>query len=634
MPNAILEKASLAFGHYPLLDKVGLVLEPGEKVGLIGRNGAGKSSLIKVLSGVQVLDDGQFWLAPGLRVAVVEQEPEFLPDQSVFEAVAEGFGNLRSLLLEYHDITDTLASPSVEAGTLLERLNDLQQALEMNGGWSIHTRIEMTLSRLRLEANRKIGSLSGGWRKRVALARAIAIEPDFLMLDEPTNHLDVESIEWLEDMLANFRGTVLFVTHDRKFLDRVSNRILELDRGRLLSFPGNFSSYKQRKDELLEIEIIQQAKSDRFLAEEEAWIRQGIKARRTRNEGRVRRLETLRCERAARRERMGSVNFALEAAPLSGKMVAELEHVNFSCGGKVIARDFSCRIVRGDKIGFIGPNGIGKTSLIRLILGDMLPDEGKVRLGTHLDIAYFDQLREGLDPEATLIETISQGSDFIEINGERKHVISYLSDFLFSPARARSPVKSLSGGERSRLFLARLFSRPSNLIVLDEPTNDLDIETLELLEVLLLNYSGTIFLVSHDRAFLDAVVTQTLVAEGDGRWREYAGGYEDYLRVRSIQPKPDKAGQARSQVTKPSERLTRQQGLTWKERQELEKLPDEIERLEKEQITLTSDLAKGINWTAQEADRAKSVSMRLEAIEKELLVLLERWETLEAKKAG
>ncbi|MBP6727267.1 MAG: ATP-binding cassette domain-containing protein, partial [Thauera sp.] len=515
MPLLSVENACLAFGHVDLLDKASFQLDAGERVALIGRNGSGKSSLLRAIAGQATLDDGLVWREVGLVTAYVPQEPDFDLERDVFATVADGLGNAAQLLVDYHAAMMLVVEDA--SPTALARLDALQHELEAADGWRLSQRVEHMLARLGLDAAAKVSSLSGGGIKRVALARALVAEPDLLLLDEPTNHLDIDGIVWLESLIRDFRGAVIVITHDRVFLDSVATRIIELDRGRLASYPGRFSDYLRRKAEELEAESKAAARFDKFLALEEVWIRKGVEARRTRNEGRVRRLEALRNERAARRDRLGNVSLAVDRGEKSGQMVAELIHVSKHYGDRTVVRDFSARIMRGDRIGFIGPNGAGKTTLLKLILGEIEPDEGTVRRGTRQSVAYFDQMREQLDPELPLTEVISPGSEFIEIGGERKHVIGYLGDFLFAPQRARSPVKSLSGGERNRLLLARLFARPANLMVLDEPTNDLDIETLDLLEDLLTRYDGTLFLVSHDRAFLDNVVTQVIAAEGDGR---------------------------------------------------------------------------------------------------------------------
>ena len=529
-----LSSAQLAFGHVALLDHAEFSLETTERVGLIGRNGTGKSSLLKVISGKFKLDDGLLVQQQGLKIAYVEQEPTFDPSTSVFAAVAAGMGEQAAMLAEYEQLTGQFGQGDDDA--LMDRMHDLQVKLDACDGWSMQNKVDTTLDRLSLTGDMLMGTLSGGMQKRVALAVALVSAPDVLLLDEPTNHLDFRSIMWLEGLLRDFKGSVLFITHDRSFLDNVATRIIELDRGKLLSFPGNFTSYQVRKSEQLEIEEVEAAKFDKVLAQEEIWIRKGVKARRVRDEGRVRRLEALRLQRAARRDQQGQVNLTVTAGERSGKIVAELENVNKSYGEKVIVKDFSATILRGDKIGLIGANGAGKTTLLKMILGEETADSGKTKLGTKLQVAYFDQMRAQLDENATLMDTIAPGSDWVEINGSKKHVRSYLNDFLFAPERARSPVKSLSGGERNRLLLARLFAKPANCLVLDEPTNDLDIDTLELLEELLEDYTGTVFLVSHDRTFLDNVVTQVIVAEGDGFWREYVGGYSDWERVKAQTP--------------------------------------------------------------------------------------------------
>jgi ABC transport system ATP-binding/permease protein len=640
MPLIQLSQISLAYGHVPLLDHVDLVIEPGERIGLIGRNGTGKSSLLRVIEGVAAADDGKAWRAPALKLASVPQEPEFQPGLSVFEAVAEGLGAGTKLLVDYHAVAHALTEAhdagAAEDPALMEKLHQLQEELDASDGWSLEHKVANTLSRLQLDADRLVADLSGGLKKRVALARALVLEPDLLLLDEPTNHLDVAAIEWLEQLLLSYSGSVLFVTHDRRFLDNVATRIIELDRGLLSSYPGNFSAYLQEKAAALETEAVHSRKFDKFLAQEEVWIRQGIQARRTRNEGRVRRLEALRLERSARRERVGKVALTVDEGERSGKLVVELRKVGKQYGGKPVVQDFSCRILRGDKVGLIGPNGSGKTTLLKLILGELQPDEGQVRLGTKLDFAYFDQFRAVLDEEATLADTISMGGDFVEINGARKHVISYLGDFLFPPERARAPVKSLSGGERNRLLLARLFSRPANVLVLDEPTNDLDIETLELLEELLQDYAGTLFLVSHDRAFLDNVVTQTIASEGEGVWKEYAGGYSDWQRMKtSAKPAAGPARRAQKGAGKAGKSTPgpspAKPGLSFKEERELSELQVKIDVLEKEQKHITSALADAALYRDQ-PEQVKQLNLRFVALEAELTSALARWEKLEAKR--
>lgn len=636
MPYLTLTDGSLAFGHVPLLDHAEFQLDPGERVALIGRNGCGKSSLLRALAGVGAIDDGIVWRQPGVRFGYVPQEPPFDPEQSVFEAVIAGMGDVSALLAEYHAVAHELAEAKADQETLLARLHQLQGELESRNAWTFETQAERVIQRFSLDADAKVGTLSGGQKKRLALAQALAISPDVLLLDEPTNHLDIGAIEWLEEMLTSSSVSIVFITHDRRFLDRVATRIVELDRGHLLSCPGSFRAYQEKKELILHDEAIQNAKFDKFLAQEEVWIRKGVEARRTRNEGRVLRLEQLRRERAARRDRQGKVELALDAGEKSGKLVAELEGVSKSFGSKTVVRDFSCRLQRGDKIGLIGANGAGKTTLLRLILGELAPDAGSARLGTRVEVAYFDQFRTQLDEEAALVDVISPGSDYVEIGNEKKHVISYLGDFLFAPQRARSPVKSLSGGERNRLLLARLFARPANVLVLDEPTNDLDIETLELLEQLLQDYPGTLFLVSHDRAFLDNVVTQTIAAEGDGRWHEYAGGYQDWADYqasrRAEQATAEAVAVKKAPSAAPVEAKTKPANgprkLSYKESRELAELPDRIAALETEQQTITARLEDPALYQSAPQE-AQALAQRLTAIDDELMTLLERWEVLE-----
>ncbi|MBW7926431.1 MAG: ATP-binding cassette domain-containing protein, partial [Burkholderiaceae bacterium] len=512
-----LSDAQLAFGHVALLDHANFSLEAGERVGLIGRNGAGKSSLLRILEGTRLPDDGTRHVQRGIRLAFVAQEPVLEAGGTVFDCVAEGLSSVVALLERYQ-----AAAPG-------DDLDALQTQIEAQDGWAWQQRVAETLERLHLDGSARVGDLSGGNKKRVALAQALVTRPDVLLLDEPTNHLDLDSIEWLEGLLRDFKGSIVTITHDRTFLDRVASRIVELDRGRLLSYPGNFSQYVAQKEAQMQQERVLAAKADKLLAQEEVWIRKGVEARRTRSQSRIARLEALRREHAGRRDAMGSVKLDISSGSQSGKLVAELTDVSKRYGDAPIVQGFSATILRGDKVGLIGPNGAGKTTLLKLILGEIAPDSGTVRQGARNQVAYFDQMREGVDLDATLEDFISPGSEWIEIGQERKHVMSYLGDFLFAPARARSPVRSLSGGERNRLFLARLFARPANVLVLDEPTNDLDIETLDLLEELLQNYDGTVFLVSHDRSFLDNVVTSTIAFEGNGVWREYEGGVRDWL---------------------------------------------------------------------------------------------------------
>ena len=641
MPLLSVENACLAFGHVDLLDKASFQLDAGERVALIGRNGSGKSSLLRAIAGQATLDDGVVWREVGLVTAYVPQEPDFDRERDVFATVADGLGNAAQLLVDYHAAMLLVVEDA--SPTALARLDALQHELEAADGWRLSQRVEQMVERLGLDPAAQVSSLSGGGIKRVALARALVAEPDLLLLDEPTNHLDIVGIVWLENLIRDFRGAVIVITHDRVFLDSVATRIIELDRGRLASYPGRFSDYQRRKAEELEAESKAAARFDKFLAQEEVWIRKGVEARRTRNEGRVRRLDALRSERAARRDRLGNVSLAVDRGEKSGQMVAELINVSKHYGERTVVRDFSARIMRGDRIGFIGPNGAGKTTLLKLILGEIEADEGTVRRGTRQSVAYFDQLREQLDPELPLTEVISPGSEFIEIGGERKHVIGYLGDFLFAPQRARSPVKSLSGGERNRLLLARLFARPANLMVLDEPTNDLDIETLDLLEELLANYDGTLFLVSHDRAFLDNVVTQVIAAEGDGRWGEYAGGYADWQRVQASRAEQDneRAGAKRASATKPRATETkppsRAARMSFNDKRELEALPDRIAALEAEQTGLHARMADPALYEQAAQDAAQEalhINTRLAALEAEIDAAMQRWEELEARAAS
>jgi ABC transport system ATP-binding/permease protein len=629
-----LADAHLAYGHVPLLDGTGLALEAGERVALIGRNGTGKSSLLKILAGLEVLDDGVLHVQTALRRVYVAQEPSFAPGVSVFDAVAEGVAEARELRerFEHH------------AHASGDDLDTLQTRLEQLDGWTWEQRVDQALQRLHLDGTAVVEDLSGGTKKRVALAQALVAAPDLLLLDEPTNHLDIGAIEWLQELLVARRGALVFVSHDRAFIDAVATRIVELDRGMLRSYPGRFSAYEATKARELEDEALASARADKLLAQEEVWVRKGVEARRTRSVGRVQRLVKLREERVARREQLGRVRLELDAGLPPGKIVAELKEVNMRFGERELIHRFSATLLRGDKVGLIGPNGSGKTTLLKLILGELEPTHGQVRRGTRLQVAYFDQMRAGLDLEATLADTISPGSEWIEIGPEgkpvRKHVMSYLSDFLFAPERAHSPVRTLSGGERNRLLLARLFALPANVLVLDEPTNDLDIDTLELLEELLQSYSGTVFLVSHDRRFLDNVVTSTIAWEGDpafggkpGLWREYEGGYEDWVLQRSraaVAAVPAaSAAPTPPAAAKPLASAARTK-LSYKEQRELEGLPARIEALEAEQAQIADLLARADTYT-REPQRVPALQARHEAIEGELMVALERWELLGAR---
>lgn len=635
MPLVTLDNAHLSYARWLMLDDATFSLDAGEKVALIGRNGTGKSTLLQVLAGLTALDSGTLWRDSAARLAYVPQEPPLDPDHTVFEACAQGLGGLRQTLLDYHAVSHALAQPDADMDALLARLQKLQTTLETQGGWSAQNRVEQVLTRLELPADVKVATLSGGWRKRVALAQALVMEPEILLLDEPTNHLDFEAIEWLEGFLRDYRGSLIVISHDRRFLDRVATRIVELDRGKLASFPGNFREYQRRKAEMLTAEAGQNAEFDKFLAQEEAWIRQGVEARRTRNEGRVRRLEQLRRERAARRERIGDVTLQLDTGERSGQLVVELEHVGKSFGDKLIVRDFSTRIMRGDRVGLLGPNGAGKTTLLKLILGELAPDSGNVRLGTKLQVAYFDQLREQLDPEATVRDVVSPGADFVEIGGKKKHVIGYLGDFLFPPELTLAKVRTLSGGERNRLLLAHLFTKPANVLVLDEPTNDLDLETLDMLEGLLADYPGTLFLVSHDREFLDNVVTQVIAFEGNGMLREYPGGYEDWLRSR---PQPAIATPATlapktAPTTQPRPEPAKRTRLSFKESRELAELPGHIETLESRQTQIPLLLADPALYRGDPAG-VQGLQREAAEIETALETAYARWEELEEKAGG
>ncbi|MBP6492755.1 MAG: ATP-binding cassette domain-containing protein [Rhodoferax sp.] len=622
-------EAQLAFGHVPLLDKTDFSLETAERVGLIGRNGAGKSSMLKILGGLEKPDDGTLQYQQNLRLAYVAQEPALDPDATVFASVSAGLSRVIALIDQYC------------AGE--GDLNAIQGEIEAYAGWNWEQRITETLHRLHLEGSALVNTLSGGTKKRVALAQALVTQPDVLLLDEPTNHLDLDSIEWLEDLLIDFKGSIVTITHDRSFLDRVATRIVELDRGHLSSYPGNFGQYLLQKEEQLAQEAVINAKADKLLAQEEVWVRKGVEARRTRSQSRIVRLENLRNRRAARRDALGSVKLDVSSGALGGKLVAELTDVSLSFGEKLIVNNFSGSILRGDKVGLIGPNGAGKTTLLKLILGELVPDSGKVRQGANLQVAYFDQMRNALDLDATLEDFISPGSEWIEIGAQRKHVKSYLTDFLFSPARANSPVRSLSGGERNRLLLARLFARPANVLVLDEPTNDLDIDTLELLEDLLQNYEGTVFLVSHDRTFLDNVVTSTLAFEGNGVWREYEGGVQDWLiqskRSRELKsatqliapPAIFTRDEAKNDTEKPTKRGAGTPGkLSNKDQRELDGLPGRIELLEAEQAALRKELSDE-DLYARDPARANSLYQRDATLDEELLAALTRWEELSGK---
>lgn len=627
-----LDNACFAVGHHPLLDHASLQLDSGEKIGFIGRNGAGKSTLLKILAKVQKLDDGLLTIQNDQKVVYVPQESQFEEQMTVFDTIALGLGELQTLLAEYHEL-----SLHINDENSLQRLNDLQNELENRNGWQFDALIQETISELKLPENELIANLSGGQKKRVALAQAWVQKPDILLLDEPTNHLDIDAIEWMENLLSGFSGSLIVVTHDRRFLDHIATRIIELDRGTLRSYPGSFSVYSEKKAQELAVEAEHNRLFDKFHAQEEAWIRKGIEARRTRNQGRVKRLEQLRRERAARREVQGQINFNLNSGEASGKIIAELEHAGFSYEKRLIMQDFSAIIQRGDKIGLIGPNGIGKTTFLKLILGELQPTSGKIRLGSRQEVAYFDQFRSSLNDNDTVFDTIGQGNDYVEIGQQRKHVIGYLEEFLFSPARSYSPVKSLSGGERNRLLLAKLFTRPANILVLDEPTNDLDIDTQELLEELLRDYQGTVFLVSHDRTFLDNVVTQSIVFKGNGVLKEYIGGYQDYIdaqkREEALQPLAKIEVKNNPVNDKSKTKNRRNDKLSFNEQRELNALPEEIAALENEQTQLTEKLSDPEIFK-NDYKQAVAWQTRISEIEEILLQKLERWEALEARQSS
>jgi ABC transport system ATP-binding/permease protein len=616
MPFVSLDAVSIAFGHLPLLDRASLQIEPRERVAIIGRNGTGKSTLLKIISGELPPDSGTIWRQPNLRIARLEQDVPLSAHRTVFDVVAEGH--------THH--------------------------LEEDELWLKEHHVDVVLSRLSLPGDAIVDTLSGGWRRRVLLARALVGQPDLLLLDEPTNHLDIDAIIWVEDFLASYEGAVLFVTHDRAFLQRLATRIVELDRGQLTSWPGNYATYVRRKGEALASEEAEQQRFDKKLAEEEVWLRQGIKARRTRNEGRVKALEAMRAERAARREQMGDVRLQVERAEASGRLVFEAKGVSKSYGGTRVVDDFSARIIRGDRIGLIGPNGAGKTTLLRMLLGEIEPDAGEVRHGANVQIAYYDQQREQLDPDRTVFDTVGEGNDTVTANGRTRHVNAYLTDFLFSKERAQSPVRALSGGERNRLLLARLFTRPANVLVLDEPTNDLDLETLELLEEELSEWPGTLLLVSHDRAFLDNVVTSTMAFEGGGRVQEYVGGYADWLRQARAAAKSGgargSAGSARSSTgmaavatarpaagRPPSGATTTatRKKLSYKEQRELDAVPGRIDALEDEQRRLAERIASPEFYKTPRAEIDAALA-RVDVLQQELTAAYSRWHDLESRR--
>lgn len=623
-----LKQVTVSYGGPNLLDKVDFQLDRGERVCLVGRNGAGKSTLMKLIAGEIKADGGEMIGTQELKIARLEQEVPIGTHGKVFDVVANGLGDISPLLVEYHQLIHQLESDSSEA--LLNKLEKAQHKLEAADGWSLEQRVETVISRLSLDADADFDSLSGGKKRRVLLAQALVKQPDILLLDEPTNHLDIESITWLEGFLKSYGGTLLFITHDRTFLQALATRIVQLDRGHLASFPGDYRNYLKKREEMLAAEAEQNAQFDKKLAQEEVWIRQGIKARRTRNEGRVRALEKMRKERGQRRERQGTVSMQLQEAERSGKLVIEAEDIGQSYDGKMLFEHFTTLIQRGDRIGIIGPNGCGKSTLLSILLKRIEPEQGEVKLGTNLEIAFFDQLRSQLNEEESVVENVGQGSDHVDINGSRKHIIGYLQDFLFTPERARTPVKALSGGERNRLLLAKLFTQPANLLVMDEPTNDLDAETLELLEDLLLNYGGTLLLVSHDRAFLNNVVTSTIAFDSDGQLREYVGGYDDWLnqRPQSQSKSETKAAKPLPTPTKPQQK--KKSTLTYQEQLDLKALPARIEELEKQQQAFNQQMSDPAFYQ-QETDKITALQKQVADLEAELETAYSRWEYLEDK---
>jgi ATP-binding cassette subfamily F protein uup len=625
-----LRKLHLSYGDPPLIDGIDLAVEAGERICLLGRNGEGKSTLLRLIAGDIKADDGERVLSQGIRIARLTQEVPAGLHGSIFDVVADGVGEIATLIKQYHNASQALSQDAGDAA--LARLERIQHELEAADGWRMEQQVENVISRMQLNPDDTFDALSGGMKRRVLLARALAGEPQLLLLDEPTNHLDVASIQWLEEFLSSWSGTLVFITHDRDFLRRLATRIVELDRGQVTDFPGDYDNYLRRRAEMDNAEAQAQARFDKRLAQEEVWVRQGIKARRTRNEGRVRRLQAMRREYGERRSRQGTAKLAMNAAERSGKLVCEATDVSYAWDGRPIIRDFTTTILRGDRIGIIGPNGCGKSTLLNLLLGRLTPDSGTIELGTRIEVAYFDQLRDQLDLEKTVIDNVAGGSDKVEINGKSKHVISYLQDFLFPPQRCRQPVKALSGGERNRLLLAKLFTRPANVLVMDEPTNDLDLETLDLLEDLLLDFDGTLLLVSHDRAFLDNVVTSTLVFEGEGRVNAYVGGYQDWLRQRgervpAATPKPVDRPAAKKAPEQPAE-AARPKKLSYKDQRELDQLPARIEALETELGEIQAALGDPELYR-NAPEKVAKLNVRMQQVEAGLAEAYGRWEALE-----
>jgi len=622
MPLITLQDVFLSYGQPPLIDHINLVIEPGERVCLIGRNGAGKSTLLKILTGQIIADEGLIKRSSGVKIAQLEQSVPHDTQGNVFDVIADGLGSEGKLIQQFHHLTQQLSHDS--SPKIFNELEKCQAEIERIDGWDINQRVESIITKMDLDPEVDIASLSGGYKRRVLLARALVCNPDLLLLDEPTNHLDIEAIQWVEQFLLKWEGSLLFISHDRRFMDNLANRFIEIDRGKLAEFNCDYSTYLVRKEENLEIEDRQNALFDKRLSQEEVWIRQGIKARRTRNEGRVRSLEAMRSEYAERRKRLGTAKMDIHQADKSGKIVAEATNISFSFDQDAVVKDFSTLIQRGDKVGFIGRNGVGKTTLIKLLLGELTPQQGTIKIGTNLNVAYFDQYRSALDEEKTVQDNVSGGRDMLEIGGKSRHVISYLQDFLFAPDRCRQPVKALSGGERNRLLLAKLFTAPSNILVLDEPTNDLDIDTLDLLEELLIDYKGTVILVSHDRAFLNNVVTSTLVFEGDGAINQYVGGYDDWLRQRKTIEQPKSS--AGVKVKPKSIKVVKK--LSYKDQRELDELPKKIELLETQIQSISTKMSENEFYRSSKVEIQKAET-QLADWQSQLSKCYKRWELLE-----
>jgi len=622
MPLITLQDVFLSYGQPPLIDHINLVIEPGERVCLIGRNGAGKSTLLKIITGQVVADEGLIKRASGVKIAQLEQSVPHDTQGNVFDVIADGLGAEGKLIQQFHHLTQQLSHDS--SPKIFNELEKCQAEIERIDGWDINQRVESIITKMDLDPEVDIASLSGGYKRRVLLARALVCNPDLLLLDEPTNHLDIEAIQWVEQFLLKWEGSLLFISHDRRFMDNLANRFIEIDRGKLAEFNCDYSTYLIRKEENLEIEDRQNALFDKRLSQEEIWIRQGIKARRTRNEGRVRSLEAMRNEYAERRKRLGTAKMDIQQADKSGKIVAEATNISFSFDQDEVVKDFSTLIQRGDKVGFIGKNGVGKTTLIKLLLGELTPKKGTIKVGTNLNVAYFDQYRSALDEDKTVQDNVSGGRDMLEIGGKSRHVISYLQDFLFAPDRCRQPVKALSGGERNRLLLAKLFTAPSNILVLDEPTNDLDIDTLDLLEELLIDYKGTVILVSHDRAFLNNVVTSTLVFEGDGTINQYVGGYDDWLRQRKAIEQPKSSAGIK---TKPKS-VQVDKKLSYKDQRELDELPKKIELLETQIQSISIEMSESAFYRSAKV-KIQKAETQLADWQTQLSKCYKRWEQLE-----